>query len=146
MIIVPFGLFNCGQVLRFANNLMARVHSLSEKVASLENEQKGAVERLVLATQEKDLAETETEEKEKATDLFKSEVMWLQTREVNQEALVKTAVKKVMQTVEFGELAVKLSNVAMSIGTHKILKLIIEECPQLSLRKKRQGWNPYAQN
>lgn len=44
------------------------MRSILKKVASLENEQKGAVERLALATQEKDLAETEREEKEKEVD------------------------------------------------------------------------------
>lgn len=62
---------------------------------------------------------TALEGKDKEIDSLKADIAQLQSREVNQGALLKTTMKKVMQTTDFGELCVKLSAAATSIGKHE---------------------------
>lgn len=136
--------------MKLTNDLIAQNRGLSFRVVALESEKvtqerekREAIDKLALATQ---VNKTVLEEKNKEIDMLKSEVARLQSREINQGALVKTAVRKVIQTSDFGELAVQLSAAATSIGKHETLKSLMTMCPQLKLRKKALGWDPYAQN
>lgn len=48
-------------------------------------------------------------------------------------------VKKILQTVDFRELAVKISAAAINIGKQKVLNSLMAECPQLKLRMQQFG-------
>lgn len=131
------------QVLKLTNGLFAQIQDLSDRVATLESEKKEAIDGLAQAIQAN---KTALEGKDKEIYSLKADIAQLQSREVNQGALLKTTMKKVMQTTDFGELCVKLSAAATSIGKHETLKSLMAACPQLKLRKKELGWDPYAEN
>lgn len=57
------------------------------------------------------------------------EVALLRSMEMNQEVFAKMVVNKVMQTTDFGELAIQMSAAATNIGRQEVLKTLMTECP-----------------
>lgn len=37
-----------------------------------------------------------------------------------------------------------MSSVAKEVGKQEVLNALMEECPQLKLKNKRLGWDPYV--
>lgn len=68
----------------------------------------------------------------------------MRKRGIDQGAFAKLVVEKILRTVDFGELAVKMSTAATNIGKQEVLNSLMSECPQLRLRKQRFGWDPYV--
>lgn len=124
------------------NDLVAQVQNLSQRVNILEKE-KGAAESALMAATESN--KKAMDDKCKEVDSLRAKIMQLQGREKNQAAVLRTAMKKIRQTANFGELCVKLSTAATGIGKHTALVNMMNNCPQLRLRKKELGWDPYAE-
>lgn len=86
-------------------------------------------EKLVLAIQEKTIALEEKwkelEAKGKEVTKLDAEVALLRSREINQGAFAKMVVKKVLQTIDFGELAIQMSVAATNIGKNEVLKTLM---------------------
>lgn len=104
--------------------------------------------KLMRALAEKTTALEEKEktlaEKEERLQQLETELALLCSREINQGDFAELVVKKVLQTVSFGEIAAKMSTAATLVGKQDVLNALMAECPQLKLRKKRFDWDPYA--
>lgn len=148
-----------------ANDLAAQARDRAAKVAVLEKEQEKSaadMQKLMRAVSEKTTAleekttaleekTTALEEKEKEMAQQESrlakleeELARIRSREVDQGAFAELLVEKVLQTADFGEIAVQLSASAMAVGKQEVLNALMAECPQLKLKKERLGWDPHA--
>lgn len=139
------------QVLKLTNEFAAQVRDLSGKVTLLEEEkEKNAadMQKLMRAVSDKTTAledkEKVLEEKEERIAQLEAELALVRSREVDQGAFAELVVEKVLRTTSFGEVAVKMSTAAIDIGKQEVLNALMAECPQLKLRKRRFGWDPYA--
>lgn len=110
------------QVWKITNNLVTQLRDLAKKVTLLEEEKEKntkSIEKLLKALKEKTTAleekEKEWAERGKEVRKLETDITLLRSREINQEAFTKLVMEKVLRTVDFGELAVKMSAAATDI-------------------------------
>lgn len=141
--------------MRLANDFAAQARDLTKKIAVLESEQeksttsmqklvravaekKTALEEKIIVLDEKTIAleektvtleeeEKEKELAEKETRLAKieEELTLIHSREVDQEAFTDLMVEKLLQTTDFGEMAVKMSSAATAVEKQKVFKALM---------------------
>ena len=81
---------------------------------------------------------------QKVADL-ESENSTLKAQAAGQGSTYKAVVKKLMQTVDFGQWCYQLLEGAKMWGKNLVLKQLMESDPRLLLKKKSLGWDPYCE-
>lgn len=109
------------------------VRSMTEKTMVLE-EKITALEEKIATLEEK---EKEIAEKDSRLAKLEEELALIRTHEVNQGDFVELVVEKVLQTIDFGEMKAKMSSAAKVMGKQEVLNALMNECPQLKLKKER---------
>lgn len=67
---------------------------------------------------------------------METELALVRSHKVDQGAFAELVVEKVLHTMSFGEMAVKMSTTAIDVGKQEVLNAVMAKCPQMKLRKK----------
>lgn len=108
---------------------------------------------MATAVQGKESAEQALLAEKSARQTVEQEVVALQTeisdlrnRELNPSAFARVLMKKIRKTKSFGLLMAEMCTASTNVGIHTALVNIQKMYPELKLRKKDLGWDPYADN
>ena len=116
--------------------MTSEVTVLREKVCQSEVDHKRAI-----ALVEKKL-QTVTEE----AATLRAEVERFRALEKGHGSTLKMVVTKLMHTSDFGNWCMKLTKGAVSWGKNLVLRQLMKACPQMLLKEKQLGWDPYCKS
>lgn len=144
------------QALKLANDVVAQLSKMATRNKELEEDKlkvKEAENKLAIAVQEKELAEQallaekltrQTAEKE--VEALRAKIVELQNKELNPGAFARVLMKKIRKTKSFSVLMAEMCTVSTNVGIHTALVNVHNEYPELKLKKRDLGWDPYAAN
>ena len=115
---------------------------LGKALRDLELREKAVAE---LEGMNRDLERTVRDLKVEAVRL-QGQVLTVERQGATQGATYKMVVKKLVQTVGFGNWILEITNGAIEWGKNVVLRQLMKSCPRLLLKKSELGWDPHSED